>query len=275
MKKRYKPYYDRRKKCWRVDFPDGDSEEGDLLYVASEFARTGLYFAYNESQTKKREYSGHVHSFEGVLHALLEDPEGFTIEGSEEYYSAQEREMLEAVQRKMLQEMNKSGQIKIYFDMDGVLANFAKGIREFGGFDPAVQGESNEKLDDQIWDIVRSTEHFYDRLEPIPGALELFRSLYHKYGDDCQILSAVPKPKRNIPEAGDDKRRWVARLLSPGIRVNIVLRKEKPDYCTGPKSILIDDYDKNIKEWETMGGTGILFTSADEVEKKLKEISVL
>ncbi len=107
MKKRYKPYYDRRKKCWRVDFPDRDSEEGDLLYVASEFARTGLYFPYNDSSTKGREYSGHDHSFEGVLHALLEDPEGFTTEGFEECYSAQEQKMLAEVQNKLLHKEEK------------------------------------------------------------------------------------------------------------------------------------------------------------------------
>ena len=105
--KRYQPYYDRRKKCWRVDFLDRNSEEGDLLYVASEFARTGLYFPYNDSQTKGRDYDGHAHYFEGVLRALLDDPEGFTIEGLEEYYSAQEREMLAAVQQRLRQMQNK------------------------------------------------------------------------------------------------------------------------------------------------------------------------
>ena len=74
------------------------------MYVASEFARTSLYFPYNDSQTKDREYSGHDHYFEGVLKALLDDPEGFSIEGFEEYYSAQEQEMLEAVQKRLLQE---------------------------------------------------------------------------------------------------------------------------------------------------------------------------
>ena len=273
--KSHKPYYDRKRKCWQVDFPDRDSEEGDLLYVVSEFARTGLYFPYNNSQTKAREYSGHDHSFEGVIQALLNDPEGFSIEGFEDYYSAQEREMLSAVKRHLLQENSKGGQMKIYFDMDGVLANFAKGIRDFGGFDPAVQGESNEKLDDLVWDVVRATEHFYDRLEPIPGSFELLRKVYAKYGDDCQILSAVPKPKRNNPTAGDDKRKWVARLLSPDIKVNIVLRKEKSDYCKGADSILIDDYDKNIAEWNAMGGTGILFSSAKDVETRLKALGIV
>lgn len=99
--KNLRPHYDLRKKTWRVDFEDRDSEEGNLLYVAGEFAKTGLYFPYGE-------YPGHAHSFEGVLHALLDDPEGFTIEGFEEYYSEQERDMLRAVQKGLL-EATKEG----------------------------------------------------------------------------------------------------------------------------------------------------------------------
>ena len=75
----FRPYYDKGADTWRVDFPDRDSEEGDLLYVASEYARTGLYFPYNVAVTAGKEYSGHAHSFEGVIQALLDDPAGFTI----------------------------------------------------------------------------------------------------------------------------------------------------------------------------------------------------
>ena len=42
-------------------------------------------------------YPGHVHSFEGVLHALLDGPAGFSIEGFEEYYSVKKREKRKAV----------------------------------------------------------------------------------------------------------------------------------------------------------------------------------
>lgn len=159
--------------------------------------------------------------------------------------------------------------MKIYFDMDGVLANFEKGLRDLCGIEPVEQGKSNSKLDDVIWDAVCNIDHFYDKLEPIPGSFDLFYSLYKKYGNDCQILSAVPKPERNIPTAGDDKRRWVKRLLSPEVTVNIVLRKEKLDFCTGPDCVLIDDYDKNIAEWTLQGGIGILFTSVESAEKQL------
>ena len=102
-KKTLRPRYDRRKKTWRVDFEDRQSEEGSLLYVAGEFAKTGLYFPYNDSETKGREYPGHSHSFEGVLHALLDDTAGFTIEGFEEYYSEQERDMLRAVRERLIE----------------------------------------------------------------------------------------------------------------------------------------------------------------------------
>lgn len=97
------PHYDRLKRCWTVDFPDRDSEEGDLLYVASEFARTGLIFPYNTSRSQGSEYHEHSHGFEGVIRALLDDPNGFTIRGFEEYYSKQEREMLSEIQNKLLE----------------------------------------------------------------------------------------------------------------------------------------------------------------------------
>ncbi len=65
------PHYDRGRRRWRVEFTDRAPEEGDLLYVASEYAWSGLYFPYNTSQTIGKEYSGHSHSFQGVLHALM------------------------------------------------------------------------------------------------------------------------------------------------------------------------------------------------------------
>lgn len=95
------PYYDKGTDTWRVDFPDRDSEEGDLLYVASEYARTSLYYPYNVAVTAGKEYSGHAHSFEGVIQALLDDPAGFTIAGFEDFYSKQEQEMLLDIRNKL------------------------------------------------------------------------------------------------------------------------------------------------------------------------------
>ena len=44
---------------------------------------------------------GRGNHFDGVHKALPDDPEGFSIQGFEEYYSKQEIEMLGAIQRKL------------------------------------------------------------------------------------------------------------------------------------------------------------------------------
>ena len=57
--------------------------------------------------------------------------------------------------------------------------------------------------------------------------------------------------------------------------MNIVFREEKPQYCTGPGCILIDDMQRNIRDWNAMGGTGIVHVSAEETIEKLKEMGVI
>jgi 5'(3')-deoxyribonucleotidase len=161
---------------------------------------------------------------------------------------------------------------KIYLDMDGVLADFDRGIIELCGRQPLNQAKRKPYEDDEMWAAVKKVEHFYDRLEPLPGALDMFRMLYEQYGAACEILSGIPKPRREIVTAGEDKIHWAHRLLSEKLVVNIVFREEKKNYVTGPDCILIDDLAKNIREWEEQGGTGILFTSAEETLKKLAEL---
>lgn len=164
---------------------------------------------------------------------------------------------------------------RIYFDMDGVLADFDRGLRELAGFVKRYgQGESEEE-DDLMWEAVRKVDHFYSRLAPVPGAIELFCDLHALYGERCEILTGIPTPRRNIPEAGDDKVEWVRRLLPAGVKVNVVYRKEKKGYCKGAGSILIDDYAKNTDEWVASGGTGILFEGADKAREKLRSLGIL
>ena len=162
---------------------------------------------------------------------------------------------------------------KIYFDMDGVLADFNRGVKELCGLDPLNQEKKTEADDDVMWEAIKNVDHFYARLELMPGALEMFRSLYEKY--DVEILSGIPKPKRGILTAGEDKIFWAHRMLDPNLKVNIVYREEKKNYVTGPDCVLIDDLQKNIKEWTESGGTGILFTSAEDVMKEIERIDTM
>lgn len=101
---RFIPHYNQDKSCWAVEFPNRATEEGDLLYVTCEYLRTSLYYPYNTGETKGKEFHGHSHSIDSVIGAVLHDPEGFTIDGFEKYYSQQERELLLNLQEKLKQE---------------------------------------------------------------------------------------------------------------------------------------------------------------------------
>ncbi len=165
---------------------------------------------------------------------------------------------------------------KIYFDMDGVLANFDRGVRELCGMESQdPNGKQDEARDDLMWERIREAGHFYDRLEPMPGARDLFDAVYGKYGDRCEILTGIPKKKRGIVTAEDDKRAWMKRVLSDKVVVNVCYRAEKIQKCTGPDAVLIDDLQKNIDEWNAAGGTGILFRSAEQTLAELKRLGIL
>ena len=163
---------------------------------------------------------------------------------------------------------------KIYFDMDGVLADFDRGVKELCGLDPIGQGVTGPR-EEKMWAGIRDAGHFYDRLELMPGAKDLFDTLYSKYGSKCEILTGIPKPERGITDAAQDKISWVRRLLSEDIIVNIVIREHKPRFCTGRGCILIDDYEKNVEEWESCGGTAILSRNAADTADVLRKMKII
>lgn len=166
---------------------------------------------------------------------------------------------------------------KIYLDMDGVLADFERGVKEICGLTPPSQNAKHRKPgeDDAMWEAIKACSHFYDYLELMPGAKAMFDALYEKYGDKCEILTGIPKPRREIVNAAADKKIWVKRLLSEDVVVNIVFREEKPKYCHGEGCVLIDDMERNIRDWKALGGTGIVNVSADETMEQLKELGIL
>ena len=164
---------------------------------------------------------------------------------------------------------------KIYFDMDGVLADFDRGVLELCGMEALDQETRSPAEDDLMWEAIRKVDHFYDKLELMPGAKKMFDAVYGTFGDCCEILTGIPKEKRGIVTAAEDKICWMKRILSDQVKVNVCYRAEKIEKCTGPETVLIDDLEKNIREWQDAGGTGILHRSAEETMKELKKRGIL
>ena len=167
--------------------------------------------------------------------------------------------------------IREKGELRmIYFDMDGVLADFDRGVVELCGMRQLPQDESRTDEEDALmWEKIREVGHFYDKLEPMPGAVEMFRKVYDLFGAKCEILTGIPKPERGIVTSAEDKVAWTRRILSDKVKVNTVARKDKKLFCTGPDSILVDDLEKNITEWKAAGGTGILFRNAEQAMEEI------
>ncbi|MBR5705304.1 MAG: hypothetical protein IKX21_04975 [Deltaproteobacteria bacterium] len=166
--------------------------------------------------------------------------------------------------------------MKIYFDMDGVLADFESGVRELCGMEPQKQGRQSPRDDDLMFAAMREVGHFYGKLRPFPETVALLHELLELLGpEQVAILTGVPKPERNIPEASEDKRAWIRRHVASSLEVNTVLRRDKIRLAGSRDHILIDDYSANINAWEKAGGTGICHTSAETTRKRLVELGIL
>ena len=165
---------------------------------------------------------------------------------------------------------------RIYFDMDGVLVDFNGGVMDMFQIDAGNQEDpGREELDDRMFAAIAAMPHFYLKLKPIEGTLDILKELIPRYGSRVEILTGVPKPFRKVYTAAEDKTEWVREYVSKDIVVNAVLRREKMQFARGPGSILIDDMKMNIREWTEAGGTGIIFTGPEDLRRTLSEMDIL
>lgn len=162
---------------------------------------------------------------------------------------------------------------KIYFDMDGVLADFNKGVYDLTDYDGIL--DKDQQKSDGVWDYIKKVPNFYFKLEPFWDTIELFKDLQKKYGSKCEILTGLPKPNRGILTAGEDKILWVKKYMGDDIKVNLVMREEKQNFCKNKSCILIDDLPRNVNEWREKGGEGILFVDIELTKISLKDLEIL
>ena len=154
----------------------------------------------------------------------------------------------------------------VYLDMDGVLVNLAKGAMKVHG-KPLEQVPKPAK-----WEKISQVENFWRDLEWMPGSKRLWKFL-KPY--EPSIMSAYA---RSEPNSAKGKSEWLKKNVEPlpRSRVNLVMRSEKQKFArdgrTQSPNILVDDHEKNIREWEARGGIGIHHTSVERTIARLKEI---
>jgi len=157
---------------------------------------------------------------------------------------------------------------RIYCDMDGVLCDFKEAAEKVTGqnIDRWMFSTKQEK-----WQPIKDTPRFWHTLPWQPGGKQLWNFI-EKYKP--HILSAYVEESFD-PNCIPGKSYWARTNLGIGNnRINLVKRVQKQNFATlvGKPTILIDDYEKNIKQFNERGGIGIHHTSTPRTIAQLKKL---
>lgn len=138
----------------------------------------------------------------------------------------------------------------LYLDLDGVLADFDRGVLELTGAHP---WELEPRV---LWSSAARHGAFFEELAFMEDALELWE---HCRPYSPVILTGLPRGRWAAPQ----KRAWVARMLGEHVEVITCMSADKPKW-SGPGRVLVDDREKTLAPWEEQGGVFIHHHSAAE-----------
>lgn len=150
----------------------------------------------------------------------------------------------------------------LYLDLDGVFADFEKGVEKLLGRKMA----HIHKRD--MWKAIARDHSFFENLDMLHDAQELW-DYVSKINVNQQVLTGLP----TVNDGAGQKRRWVAKKLCDKIKVHVVASKDKRLH-SGLGKVLIDDRQDMITPWVEAGGIGILHRSTVETIGQLKALGL-
>lgn len=144
----------------------------------------------------------------------------------------------------------------LFLDLDGVLADFDRGVRE-------VTGKAPEELPMKVmWRELSRHRDFFGTLKFMHDAQELWEFCAPH---NPTILTGLPLGSW----APEQKRRWVAHMLGAHVRVVTCMTRDKPRFASAG-AVLVDDREKTRLGWEAAGGVFVLHTNARHSMAALK-----
>jgi hypothetical protein len=140
-----------------------------------------------------------------------------------------------------------NNKLTIYCDLDGLFADFDKGVKGLTGSHPK---DLEKKF---LWKAIHWNKQFFLDLELIEGSWDLWEAVRNVVSED-RIKFLTGAPSSHVFR--EQKKLWVAKTFGPQYEVNVVPRRDKQLH-SGPLKILIDDTEANIHDWVAKGGHGI------------------
>lgn len=189
------------------------------------------------------------------------------------------------------------GDAAVYWDFDGVLANYAKGMRRLGYHvdeglrRTLLKRDTGHPLKREMYEKIKGTD-FFRYLEAMPGSVEMYQAI--KTASPSLFLTASPLFGATEDDyflnpywlgAAYHKRLWLEHVFLPQAypRHDVAFGMPRTHYsdriavaderfiCTtslrkhqfigrrhSTKQILVDDRIENIEAWVKAGGMGIL-----------------
>ena len=149
--------------------------------------------------------------------------------------------------------------------MDGVLCDFE---RQWARTNKLPFSKFQTLNIHDRWEKVRQHGSFWETI-PWKGDGKVLWNYIKKH--DVRILSAYSS---SDPNCMAGKRKWLSKNVSiSNAKIHLVTRSQKQIYSK-KNTILIDDYIRNIKEFNAKGGIGIRHKTASQTISELKKLGL-
>ena len=143
--------------------------------------------------------------------------------------------------------MNK---LKIFVDMDGVLADFVRGVEspEF------LNGPLTNDADYDTRKLELSNKGLFAKL-PKMADMDYLVDHIKQSGEYWEILTATGDVNRQRVAA--DKNQWIKKYVDPNVLITCTIKGRHKAVFANHNHVLIDDRLENIEAWTKAGGEGI------------------
>ena len=173
--------------------------------------------------------------------------------------------------------------LRIFCDLDGVLAKFSQGAidihRQHGYVPENYSPKSWDFFEDwgitssEFWQVIDKDPYFWHSLKPYDHNEELL-DLIKGYDSNFKILTSPHD--HEYCYAG--KFTWMKHHLNINVPKRAIIYSEKFEWCFSEHDILIDDNEENCKLWDEVGGQSILFPAKwnhnRDIEDKVQYVNM-